>query len=260
MATAIYARAERPTERLVHQRSTYSRDDHQLLMSQHTVYEFCLSKAYEETADIHNEEERIHAALTLLAKYCQQSDIPMAIAQHQAMFSIALGADKLLVKKVFENAYQQSQLKKYQQQRGLNPYRHVPAETLLTLKINNFLNENYELRKNVMRGVAEYRHRTGIGFAYQDLTEEALMHHNLQYQRLNGLDEMLMAVIQKPQKDDEARWITLPELSELLRKTFGGFKQDVTTLQKIGLFLKRPEHQFENKRTNQGMIYKIKLR
>ena len=49
----------------------------------------------------------------------------------------------------------------------------MSPEALLTMKINTFLTENYDLRKNVMRGVAEYRPRTGIGFSYQDLTEEA---------------------------------------------------------------------------------------
>ena len=43
----------------------------------------------------------------------------------------------------------------------------------MMMKVDMFLNANYELRKNVMRGVAEYRMRTGYGFSYQDLTEEA---------------------------------------------------------------------------------------
>ena len=52
------------------------------------------------------------------------------------------------------------------------PLKNIPSETLLMMKVDMFLNANYELRKNVMRGVAEYRERTGLGFDFQDLTEE----------------------------------------------------------------------------------------
>ena len=55
----------------------------------------------------------------------------------------------------------------------MKPLKNIPPETLLTMKIDIFLNTNYELRKNVMRGVAEYRQRTGLGFSFQDLTTEA---------------------------------------------------------------------------------------
>ena len=506
LATPILARAERPTKDLLHQQRTYDNSDYRDYMSLSTAYEFCLSKAYDETVGISDDEERIHAVLTLLAKYCQEADIPMLLAQRQAMLSLSLGSDKLLVRKVFENAYQRKNMQKSMEQKGIARYRHVPSETLLTLKINVFLNENYELRKNVMRGVAEYRQRTGIGFMFQDLTEEArnsitmraleqgircwdkdirryvnseditlydpvgdylehlpqwdeqdrvevlakrvptaykewpelfhiwmrsmvamwlgkgqltgnaltplligrqgcgkssfcrillprdlqdyyndrinfkneqdlnlgltsfalinldefdkitqrqqivlkyllstadlkyrppygkayqshrryasfigttneqtpltdptgsrrficvgidgnidfqtpvehaqlyaqlvteiqngerywltkeeeqaLMRHNQHYQKLNGLGEMLMAAVQKPQTVEEGQWMTLPELAALLNKTFGGFKQDAATLQKIGNFLNRPEYKFESKRLTKGMIYLVKI-
>ena len=89
--------------------------------------------------------------------------------------------------------------------------------------------------------------------------EQALMHHNQRYQKLNGLGEMLLAVAQKPQTAEEGQWMTLPELAALLNKTFGGFKQDAATLQKIGNFLNRPEYKFESKRLTKGMIYLVKI-
>ena len=78
-----------------------------------------------------------------------------------------------VVRKVFENAYREELVEKYMERKGIQRTKTIPPETLLTMKINIFLNSNYELRKNVMRGVAEYRTRTGIGFSFQDLTEEA---------------------------------------------------------------------------------------
>lgn len=47
------------------------------------------------------------------------------------------------------------------------PLKNIPTETLMMMKIDMFLNANYELRKNVMRGVAEYRMKTGLGFNFK---------------------------------------------------------------------------------------------
>ena len=138
------------------------------------IYEYCLSKAYDDVVGVTEEEGRTHLILTRLAGYCQESGLAMAVAQRLAMFSHSLGKDPNLVKKVFENAYRDEQERKYRQRKNITkPLKNIPAETLLMMKVDMFLNANYELRKNVMRGVAEYRMRTGYGFSYQDLTEEA---------------------------------------------------------------------------------------
>jgi hypothetical protein len=79
-----------------------------------------------------------------------------------------------VVTKIFENAYRLEHEKKYYQRKNMvRPTKNIPSETLLMMKIDIFLNSNYDLRKNVMRGVAEYRVRTGHGFGFQDLTTEA---------------------------------------------------------------------------------------
>ena len=138
------------------------------------IFEYCLSKAYDDTVGISEEEGRTHLILTRLAGYCQESGLAMAVAQRFAMFSHTLGKEPDVVKKVFENAYREEHEKKYRQRKNITkPMKHIPAETLLMMKVDMFLNANYELRKNVMRGVAEYRMRTAYGFSYQDLTEEA---------------------------------------------------------------------------------------
>ena len=142
--------------------------------SMRLVYEYCLSKSYDDVEGIPDDEARTHLLLTRLAGYCCEAGLEMAVAQRQVLFSMKLGKDKELVHKVFENAYRDANEEKYRKRRNLvKPLRNIPPETLLTMKIDVFLNENYELRKNVMRGVAEYRQRTGLGFDFQDLTEEA---------------------------------------------------------------------------------------
>ena len=91
------------------------------------------------------------------------------------------------------------------------------------------------------------------------------MEHNLQYQRLNGLGEMLMAVVQKPRvaatdNSEEGEWMSLKDLSALLKSHFKGYKEDSTSFQKIGNYLNRPEYKFQSKHTTSGNYYWVKLK
>ena len=177
MATPIYAKAEKPTEAIAHTPSQLEQTEGQhgidRYQQMHTVFEFNLTKAYDDTEGIADKDERCHATLSRLAQYCMETGLSMGPAMRQAMMKSPFWEEKELVQKVFENAYREELVEKYMQRKGIQRTKNIPQETLLTMKINLFLNSNYELRKNVMRGVAEYRMRTGIGFSFQDLTEEA---------------------------------------------------------------------------------------
>ena len=177
MATPIYAKVEKPTEAIAHTPSQLEQTEGQhgidRYQQMHTVFEFNLTKAYDDTEGIADKDERRHATLSRLAQYCMETGLSMGPAMRQAMMKTPFWEEKELVKKVFENAYREELVEKYMQRKGIQRTKTIPQETLLTMKINLFLNSNYELRKNVMRGVAEYRLRTGIGFSFQDLTEEA---------------------------------------------------------------------------------------
>ena len=509
LATPIYARAEPVTSTNLHALSDpYEYEmNTESIVSVRTAYEFNLSKAMDDAEGIADKDEQRHVVLTRLAEYCQQTGIPMALARQMAKSRSWLNSDPQLVAKVFENAYRQEQSKRYKARKHLPLTGQIPAETLLTMKVNLFLNANYDLRKNVMRGVAEYRERRGLGFSYQDLTEEArnsitmrahehgikcwdkdirryvnsndirlydpineylerltfwdgqdrvtplamriptdwaewphlfhiwmrsmvamwlgkgqltgnalvplligrqgcgktsfcrlllppelmnyyndrinfknesdlnlgltsfalinldefdkitqrqqivlkylvsttdlnyrppygkayqshrryasfigttneqmpltdptgarrficvnidgdidfqtpvyhdmlyaqlrheidkgerywltkeeeqqLMQHNLQYQQLNGLGEMLLSVIQRPRKDEDGQWMSLKEISALLKSHFKNYQEDASAFQKIGNFLKRPEYRFESRRTSSGMTYWVKLK
>ena len=512
LATPIYAKAEKVTNALNRPSSTQEQTgDIGLDISSYerlnTVFEFNLSKAYDDVVGIADDDERCHALLSRLAGYCLNTGLPMGPAMRQAMMHRAFWDESELVRKVFENTYRDKHVEEYMERKNMRRTKNIPPETLLTMKVNIFLNANYELRKNVMRGVAEYRLRTGIGFSFQDLTEEArnsitmraleqgircwdkdirryvnsddierydpmydflehlprwdghdrvtalagrvptqwqewprlfhiwmrsmvamwqgkgqltgnalvplligrqgcgkssfcrillprdlmdyyndrinfkneqdlnlglssfalinldefdrvtqrqqvvlkylvstadlkyrppygkaytsnrryasfigttneqmpltdptgsrrfvcvgidgdidfetpvqhdqlyaqlmqeiqqgerywltkdeeraLMEHNLQYQRLNGLGEMLMAVIQKPREADEGQWVSLKDLSALLKSRFKGYKEDAGTFQKIGNYLSRPEYKFQSKHTISGTLYLVKFR
>ena len=179
MAMPIYARAEKPSRNIALFRpsnmepetDSAGRDRYLTLRE---IFEFNLEKAYDECEGLPDGEEREHLLLTRLAVHCMETGVPMAVARRLVRYhSSPLGCHDLLADKVFSNVYRSRQMRRYTDVNNINPERHVPAETLLTMKIDVFLNENYEIRKNVLRGVAEFRERTGVGFSFRDMTEEA---------------------------------------------------------------------------------------
>ena len=138
------------------------------------IYQYNLSKAYDDTAGIVDEEERNELIIIRLAEYCRESGLDMAFCRRRTLMSLTFGKYPDVVDKTFENAYREEHERKYYKRKNITrPLKNIPVETLMMMKIDIFLNTNYELRKNVMRGVAEYRMRTGLGFNFQDLTTEA---------------------------------------------------------------------------------------
>ena len=180
LAVPFYARAERPERNISLVRQTTVEPEEETpgqsrYFTLHHLYEYNLEKAYDECEGIPRGDELTHLLLTRTAIHCCETGIPMAIAKRMTHFhSGAFGEeDELLIEKVFANVYRSKQMQRYREQKNVRPERNVPLETLLTMKIDIFLNENYEIRKNIMRGVAEFRERTGVGFSFRDLTEEA---------------------------------------------------------------------------------------
>lgn len=177
MAIPFYARAEKPTQALsLVRRPTRDSDEAghgQSLFTLHQIFEYNLERAYDECEGLQGDDLR-HALLTRLAVHCLETGISLAVAKRMTRYqAYAISGDDLLIEKVFANVYRPQLVKRYEERKGYRPEKNIPAETLLTMKIDIFLNENYEIRKNVMRGVAEFRERTGIGFSFRDLTEEA---------------------------------------------------------------------------------------
>jgi hypothetical protein len=89
--------------------------------------------------------------------------------------------------------------------------------------------------------------------------EQELMRRNIGFQQLNGLGEMLLAVIAKPEDDEDGQWMTLKEISALLRQSFKGYREDAGTFRKIGAILSRHELHFKSKHQNKGIAYWVKV-
>jgi len=91
--------------------------------------------------------------------------------------------------------------------------------------------------------------------------EQQLIQRNLSYQQLSGLGEMLMAVLQRPAEDDPgAQWMSLKDISAILKQSFKGYKEESNTFRKIGAFLNRPEYRFKSQHKMTGTVYWAKLR
>ena len=119
------------------------------------------------------DEDRVAELLMQIASRCMQEGIPMAIAQGMTLLHPVLNGDELMVKKTFETVYSVKNMEEYRKRHKVKPLRSVPEDTILMMKTDIFLNSNFEMRKNIMTGVAQYRDRAAYSFDFHDLDSEA---------------------------------------------------------------------------------------
>ena len=202
-------------------------EDSDRYWNMHRIFEFNLLKAYDDMEGTKGGEHD-YGLLVRLAEYCRDTKLPMSIARHMAEWRSPFRQDRDQVAMVFANAYREENEKRSRGRQKLKrSLRNVPAETLLTRKIDVFLHENYELRRNVMRGVAEFRERTGLGFDFRDLTAEARNSMTLQAlkQGIRCWDKDIRRFVES---DDIERYDPIGEFLERLPRWDG--KDRVTEL------------------------------
>ena len=94
--------------------------------------------------------------------------------------------------------------------------------------------------------------------------EQSLMQHNLHFQKISGLGEMLMSLFEKPEGNskehpENGHWLSVKEISARLKESFkGAYQPDEGSLVKIGQYLSRPEYKFESERKTSGWKYWVK--
>ncbi len=118
------------------------------------------------------DEDRLETMLMQIASLCLNSGIPMAHAQGMTLEHPVLSTDELLVKKTFSAIYSVTQQEDYMKRHKMKPLGNIPPDTLQMMKTEIFLNTNFELRKNLMTGVAEYREKYSDDQSFKPLTEE----------------------------------------------------------------------------------------
>ena len=117
-------------------------------------------------------EEREMTLLMQVATACLNEGIPMAHAQGLTLLHPVLARDEMLVKNVFAAVYAVTQQEDYMEKHKFKPLKSIPDETIQTMRTEIFLNANFDMRKNLMTGVAEYREKFSNDQTYKPLTEE----------------------------------------------------------------------------------------
>jgi len=118
------------------------------------------------------DEEREMELVMQVATACLNEGIPMAHAQGLTLRHPVLGRDPLLVRNTFAAVYAVAQQEDYMEKHKIKPLKSVPEETIQAMRTEIFLNNNYDMRKNLMTGVAEYREIFSDDQTYKPLTEE----------------------------------------------------------------------------------------
>lgn len=135
------------------------------IRAQRHLFYFCLNEMLYNLRLNVDEDDYVCHALTMLAKYCHQSGLLVEMCVRLTCFNHAIGRDHDLVRKIFNCEYA-SDLHK------IMPHKHIKPSTLLAYKTEYFMQTHYEMRKNVMTGVAQYRHRDGFDYEFHDITDE----------------------------------------------------------------------------------------
>ena len=119
-----------------------------------------------------SDEDRQMQLLMRIASLCLDQGIPLAHAQGLTLEHPVLNTDPQLVKNVFSAVYDVSLQQDYLKTHKVKPLKSVPDETLQTMRTEMFLNANFDMRKNLMTGVAEYRYKYSEDQTFKPLTIE----------------------------------------------------------------------------------------
>ena len=118
------------------------------------------------------DEDRQMQLLQQIARKSLEQGIPLSHAQGMTLEHPLFHNDPDLVKSVFATTYEVTLMEDYRKKHKMKPLKSVPQETLQTMRTEIFLTANYDMRKNLMTGVAEYRMKYSEDQTFKPLTVE----------------------------------------------------------------------------------------
>lgn len=163
------------------------------------------------------DEERQMQLLMRIASMCLDQGIPLSHAQGMTLEHPLLNTDPELVKNVFSTVYDVALQEEYREKHKIRPLKSVPDDLIQTMRTEIFLNTNFDMRKNLMTGVAEYRYKYAEDQTFKPLTEEVRNDMTLQAieQGIKGWDQNVNRFIDSTrieQYDPVNSWLNkLPE-------------------------------------------------
>lgn len=125
------------------------------------AYRRALQESHEQTK---NNEEKVEKCLCLLAEYCHLDGIDMEVAISHTLWKSDYWKRENHVRIVFANAYDKELSRNI-------PYGSVERSALMMMRVEAFLNSRYQLRRNELTGVVEFRNRSNYHYSYQPLTQ-----------------------------------------------------------------------------------------
>lgn len=118
------------------------------------------------------DEDKTAKLLMQIASACLDQGIPLAHAQGMTLLHPVLNTDRLLVEKIFQTVYSVAEQANYRKTHKIRPLKSVPDDTLNQIRTEIFLHSHYEMRKNLLTGVAEYRKKFSDNQDFKPLTPE----------------------------------------------------------------------------------------
>ena len=118
------------------------------------------------------DENKEATLLMRIASMCLDQGIPKALALGMAMRHPILNRDRMLLEMTFQNVYSVAEQEEWLKKHKFRPLKSVPDDTIQAMKTEIFLNSNYEMRKNLLTGVPEYREKFSGDQRFKPLTEE----------------------------------------------------------------------------------------
>jgi len=137
----------------------------------HLNWVFILREVLGDYFDLPDEDRQMQLLQQIARKSLEQG-IPLAHAQGMTLEHPLFHNDPELVKSVFATTYEVSLMEDYRKKHKMKPLKSVPQETLQTMRTEIFLTANYDMRKNLMTGVAEYRMKYAEDQTFKPLTTE----------------------------------------------------------------------------------------
>ena len=137
----------------------------------HFNWVFIIREVIGEYYDLPDENRQMQLLQQIARKSLEQG-IPLSHAQGMTLEHPLFHNDPDLVKSVFSTTYEITLMEDYRKKHKMKPLKSVPQETLQTMRTEIFLTANYDMRKNLMTGVAEYRMKYSEDQTFKPLTEE----------------------------------------------------------------------------------------
>ena len=153
-----------PTGRLTSARELFASQ----LDAQRHQYQWAYRKALAEARQASSSQAMMdEKCLNLLAAYCQEEGLDMELCIEMTSWKKPYWDQPEHVRLVFTNVYDE-------ELSLLIPFGHVEKSALLMMRIEAYLNSRYQLRRNTLTGVVEYRTRGAYDYSYAPLTEQAI--------------------------------------------------------------------------------------